>query len=415
MVKMAAKLSFGTAAADTQERINVSRMREERAERTRKFMRKYGIPALLAARPDNTKYLTGIRGAEFMPQLWYVLFFAEHDPVVFAHAGWHRQAPAASPWIKHWRVARAWLGGIGGPQVLQEEGKIFADEIVEELKARGLLGEKLGLLAMDGVAQQALNAAGIKTIDYWPMMLETRAIKTVDEINCLKTVASICEATWHRMWRELRPGMNDTDVSRIAVDELIKAGSDDARPINVWSGPLTFDRGFVRGGRMIETGDLVYAAMCQIGYFGYRSCTYRTFKVGRKPSAKEVDWYKRVLDSLNGIIDAAKPGASTADLAVNFPPSSAWGYKDEAEVLTMEIGHGIGLYGYEFPVINRQWSLKYPQILEAGMTFAVESREGREGEGGVRLENMVVVTETGAEVMDHFPRDEILTAPASSA
>jgi Xaa-Pro aminopeptidase len=134
--------------------------------------------------------------------------------------------------------------------------------------------------------------------------------------------------------------------------------------------------------------------------------------VGRKPSAKETDWYKQVLDRLDGIIDAAKPGASTADLAVNFPPSSTWGYKDEAEVLTMEIGHGIGLYGYELPVINRQWSLKHPQILEAGMTFAVESREGREGEGGVRLENMVVVTETGAEVMDHFPRDEILTAPA---
>jgi Xaa-Pro aminopeptidase len=412
MVKMASKLNFGTAAADTQERINVARMRDERAERARKVMRKYGIPALLVSRPDNTRYLTGIRGAEFMPQLWYVLFFADHDPVVFAHAGWHGQMPAAAPWIKHWRVARAWLGGIGGAEVVQEEGKIFAAEILQELKDRGLAGEKLGLVAMDGVAQQSLNAAGIKTMDFWPMMLEARATKTEDEINCLKTVASICEATWYRLWRELRPGMNDVDVGRIAVDELIKAGSDDARPINVWSGPLTFDRGFVRGGRMIETGDLVYAAMCQIGYFGYKSCTYRTFKVGRKPSAKETDWYKQVLDRLDGIIDAAKPGASTADLAVNFPPSSTWGYKDEAEVLTMEIGHGIGLYGYELPVINRQWSLKHPQILEAGMTFAVESREGREGEGGVRLENMVVVTETGAEVMDHFPRDEILTAPA---
>ncbi|MGD0023011.1 MAG: M24 family metallopeptidase [Xanthobacteraceae bacterium] len=412
MVKMASKLSFGTAAADWQERINVARMRDERAERTRKFMRKYGIPALLAARPDNTRYLTGIRGAEFMPQLWYVLFFAEHDPVVFAHAGWHRQLPAAAPWIKHWRVARAWLAGIGGPEVVREEGKIFADQIVEELKARGLLGEKLGLLAMDGVAQQALSAAGIKTVDYWPMMLETRATKTVDEINCLKTVASICEATWHRIWREMKPGMNDTELSRISVDELIKAGSDEARPIYFMSGPLTFERGFDRPSRMIQTGDLVYAAMCGIGYLGYRSCNYRTFKVGRTPSAKEKDWYKRVLDSLDGIIDAAKPGASTADLAMNFPPASSWGYKDEAEVLTMEIGHGIGISLYEYPVINRQWSLKHPQILQAGMTFAVESREGREGEGGVRLENMVVVTETGAEVMDHFPRDEVLTAPA---
>jgi Xaa-Pro aminopeptidase len=412
MVKMASKLAFGTAAADWQEGINVARMRDERAERARKVMRKYGIPALLATRADNTRYLTGLRGAEFMPQLWYVLFFAEHDPVVFAHAGWYKQLPAVAPWIKHWRVARAWLAGIGGPEVVQEEGKLFAAEILQELKERGLAGEKLGLLAMDGVAQQSLNAAGIKTVDFWPMMLEARATKTVDEINCLKTVASICEATWHRIWRELRPGMSDSELSRIAVDELIKAGSDEARPIYFMSGPLTFERGFDRSGRMIETGDLVYAAMCGIGYLGYRSCNYRTFVVGRKPNDKEKDWYKRVLDSLDGIIDAAKPGVSTAELAMHFPPASAWGYKDEVEVLTMEIGHGIGISLYEYPVINRQWSLKHPQILEAGMTFAVESREGREGEGGVRLENMVVVTENGAEVMDHFPRDEILTAPA---
>lgn len=412
MVKMASKLAWGTATADWQERINVARMRDERAERTRKFMRKNGIPALLAARMDNTRYLTGLRGAEFMPQLWYVLFFAEHDPVVFAHAGWYRQLPAAAPWIKHWRVARAWLAGIGGPEVVQEEGKLFAAEILQELKERGLAGEKLGLLAMDGVAQQFLNAAGIKTMDFWPTMLEARATKTVDEINCLKTVASICEATWHRIWREMRPGMNDTELSRIAVDELLKSGSDDARPIYFMSGPLTFERGFDRPGRMIETGDLVYAAMCGIGYLGYRSCNYRTFIVGRKPNDKEKDWYKRVLDSIDGIIDAAKPGVSTAELAKHFPPASSWGYKDEAEVLTMEIGHGIGISLYEYPVINRQWSLKHPKILEAGMTFAVESREGREGEGGVRLENMVVVTENGAEVLDHFPRDEILTAPA---
>ncbi len=412
MVKMASKLTFGTATSDWQERINVVRMREERAERARTYMRKYGIPAVLAARPDNTRYLTGVRGAEFQPQLWYVLFFAEHDPIVFAHAGWHRQLPTAAPWIKQWRVARAWLGGIGGPEVVQEEGKLFAAEILHELKERGLAGEKLGLLALDGVAQQSLNAAGIKTVDFWPIMLEARATKTADEINCLKTVASICEATWHRIWREMKPGMNDTEISRIACDELIRSGSDDARPIYPMSGPLTFDRGYDRPGRMIQTGDLVYMAMCGIGYLGYRSCNYRTFKVGQKPTQKEKDWYKRVLDSLDAIIDAAKPGVSTADLAVHFPPASSWGYKDESEVLTMEIAHGIGISLYEYPVINRQWSLKHPQILQAGMTFAVESREGREGEGGVRLENMVVVTETGAEVMDHFPREEVLVAPA---
>ena len=162
MVKMTPKLTFGTAMSDWQERINVTRMQAERAERARKIMRKYGIPAVLATRPDNTRYLTGLRGPEFMPQLWYVLFFAEHDPVVFAHAGWHKQMPAEAPWIKHWRLARSWLGGIGGPEVTQEEGKLFAADIHRELKERGLVGEKLGLLAMDGVARECLNELGIQ-------------------------------------------------------------------------------------------------------------------------------------------------------------------------------------------------------------------------------------------------------------
>ncbi|HLC25826.1 MAG TPA: aminopeptidase P family N-terminal domain-containing protein, partial [bacterium] len=226
MVTMAPKLTFGTATADWQERINVIRMREERAERARKVMRKYGIPALLATRTDNTRYLTGLRGPEFMPQLWYVLFFAEHDPVVFAHAGWHKQMPADAPWIKHWKVARAWLGGIGGPEVTQEEAKLFAADIHKELKERGLAGEKLGLLSMDGVARESLNALGINTVDFWPMMLEARATKTVDEINCLKTVAAICEAAWYRIWQEMKPGITDMELTRITVDALYKAGAE---------------------------------------------------------------------------------------------------------------------------------------------------------------------------------------------
>ena len=63
------------------------------------------------------------------------------------------------------------------------------------------------------------------------------------------------------------------------------------------------------------------------------------------------------------------------------------------------------------PIINRLWSFKYPQTFEEGMTIAVESREGETRVGGVRLENMLVVTKNGAEILDCFPRDEILVAP----
>ncbi|MCK4785480.1 MAG: M24 family metallopeptidase, partial [Desulfobacteraceae bacterium] len=121
-------------------------------------------------------------------------------------------------------------------------------------------------------------------------------------------------------------------------------------------------------------------------------------------------------DRINNAIEATKVGNTTADAAKAFDEASRWGYKDEVEVLTIEIGHGIGLMSigspatvnYNQPVINRQWSLKYPQPFEEGMVIAYESAEGEHRVGGVRNESMVVITDTGAEIMEHFPRDEIL-------
>ncbi|MBI4331112.1 MAG: aminopeptidase P family protein [Chloroflexi bacterium] len=412
MVKMADKLTFGNTMADWQERINVARMREERAAKARKIMRKYEIPVFLAASPENVRYLTGLRGTP-TPGTKYVLFFADHDSVMFEEPGWFHQMPDQAPWIKRWRIAHSWAGGAAGLEATREEANIFAAEIFQEVNDRGLTGEKLGLMGVDGFGKAALEKLGLHCMEAKPIILEARAIKTIDEISCEKMVAAIVEAAWYKIWEALRPGIRETDLTKIAADAVYEAGADDLPSNGFLSGPGTFERGFNKTGRIIQTGDLVYGALCtSIKYLGYGDCQYRTFITGRKPNDKEKDWYKKLLERINTIIDAIKPGDTTADAARHFAPASTWGYKDEAEVLSVEIGHGLGIGGgYDHPIINRQWSLKHPQVFEPGMVIAVESMEGERRVGGVRLEDMVVVTETGTEMIDFFPRDEILVAP----
>ncbi|MFC1951913.1 M24 family metallopeptidase [Chloroflexota bacterium] len=407
MVNMSQKPLFGTTAADWQERINMDRMRSERAERARRLMNQQGLAAILAAGSWNCRYLTGVSGPEWTPQLYYTLFFADGASVVFAHAGFINQWPDQAPWIGDWRIARAWLGGACGPDAMQEETKLFAADIYQVLRDRGLVKEKIGITGFDSPARNALAGAGLNLVDATDLMLEARAVKTVDEINCFKIVAAICEAAWYKVWESLKPGIRDVELSRVAMAALQEAGAESMPIVTTFSGPLTFDRGIASTGRIIQTGDLVYLPICSVTYQGYRSCTYRTLITGRKSNDKEKDWYKRLLERIDSVIDAIKPGATTADAAKHFPPASTWGYHDEVELLTMEIGHGIGLGKFEKPIINRQWSLKYPQVFEEGMIMGIESREGEPRVGGVRLENMVLVTKDGAEILDHMPRDTI--------
>jgi Xaa-Pro dipeptidase len=195
------------------------------------------------------------------------------------------------------------------------------------------------------------------------------------------------------------------------MDAMTDAGVEMARA-NIQSGPLGFERAVTYLDRRIEYGDVLHVPLCGTKFMGYPACGYRTFIVGRGPTQVEKDWYQRVMESIDAAIEATRVGKTTADAARAFPPATKWGFKDEAEVLTVEIGHGLGMpvlstatVSYGMPNVNRQWSLKHPQPFEKGMVIAYETLEGQHRVAGVRLEHMVVVTDDGSEVLDHFPRD----------
>lgn len=414
MIQLEGRVPFGAEMTDMYVTIDIARMRRERAARAAAVMRDANVPAILVGGVQNVRYLTGFWWSDYQPQMSYCLSFAEHEPIVYAHAGSFQKMPIAQPWIGETRIGRSWLGGLPGEAATRQEATEWADDIVRELGGRGLLKEPLAVVDFDWIAREALLERGVTIVDGAPLMLAASKIKTIDELNCLKLTAAISTTGFETAARTIAPGVRQSDVERAMKSAMFNVGAEMARS-TVYSGPLAFERGVSGGDRILEHGDTGYMLTCGTAVLGYTCCLYRSYILGRKPNSKEKGWYDALRDRLDAVMAAIKPGASTADVAQHFRPAETWGYGSEAEVLTVEWGHGVGLVSigssftsYNLPAINRQWSMDHPQIIEPGMVIALEALEGEPGVGGARLENMVLVTDTGATLLDSYPRDNFI-------
>nr|MBA3622749.1 M24 family metallopeptidase [Euzebyales bacterium] len=97
------------------------------------------------------------------------------------------------------------------------------------------------------------------------------------------------------------------------------------------------------------------------------------------------------------------------DIASKWPSAKdAWGYDEEDMAAANLWGHGLGLAQYDPPVISRIWSMDHPVNIEPGMVFALETQHGKLHDHGVRLEEMLVVNDTGTEMLSTFSQHEIV-------
>src|SRR3972149_10735099 len=229
MPVFAQPITLGQGNVEWQERISFEKLKSQRAARMREIMRRNNVPALLAAGDSNIRYLTGLIGPEFAVGIWYVLFFAESDPVVFAHAGYIFHYERECSWISHWRLAHSWLNGICGAEARAEEADKFADDIVKELTARGLRDEPLSIIGFDGIAQNALQDKGIQVKGGTDLMLEASARKADEELKCVKMAVAIAETAWYKVVEHLKPGVMDSELSRVGREAITNAGAEIAR------------------------------------------------------------------------------------------------------------------------------------------------------------------------------------------
>jgi Xaa-Pro aminopeptidase len=405
MARLGSKLLFGTEGVDWEERIHFARMREERLSRARAAMKKHEIAACLLCQPDNVRYVTGIAFPTFLPQLDYVLLSAGHEPIYYQRLG---RALKGCPWMKseHFRLALTkWRGYAGGQEVTRALGKKFAADIKSTLKEKGLEKERLGMDGFDEPARQALREVGIEIVEVMPVMLEARAVKTKDEIHCLKMAAAIVDVAWQAVYECIKPGIRDREIEAVAHEALLKAGAESIGFVPVTSGAPARSTD-----KRVQVGDVVTIDFVGITYMGYTTCYYRSFVVGRRPTDKEKDMHKKCYERIYKVIEAIKPGATTADAAEHFAPAGSYGHPSEEYMVGHDLGHGLGLSLYEYPVIERLYSFQYPQTFEKGMVVAIEAQEDDPGVGLIKLEEMVVVGEAGAEVYTRMPIEDIIIA-----
>jgi Xaa-Pro dipeptidase len=332
------------------------------------------------------------------------------EPVLFEQGDIGTQINRHCPWLPrdNVRYAYSWIKGAVGGAARQQVTK-FTNAILEEMKKYGVDKAPLGVDFIDINMINAFNEVGIKWTDGMSPMVEARAIKNEDELEVMRIVAAICDACHTAISHFMKAGMQEHQITSFAMNFLYNIpGIEDVEDIIVSSGPNSWPNWRHFSDRIIQPGDLVIIDMAAVTWNGYKSCMYRTYCVGKKPTDEQKKYYQIAYDWLYRAIDKVRPGATTKDIAEVWPSAQeAWGYKEEDQAAANLWGHGLGLAQYDTPVVSRIYSLDYPVEIQPGMSFALETQHGKPLEWGVRLEEMLVVTDKGPEVTTQFPIEEI--------
>jgi Xaa-Pro aminopeptidase len=160
---------------------------------------------------------------------------------------------------------------------------------------------------------------------------------------------------------------------------------------------------------VLRPGDPAYFDIVH-SYMGYRTCYYRTFAVG-SASPGLIDAYKRCRDYLDAAINMIRPGVTTADVVKLWPKAQEFGFPNEESCFALQYGHGVGLMVWEKPVFSRMTSLDHPEVIQEGMVFALETFwPASDGWSAARIEEQLVVTKNGCDVITRFPAEELIVA-----
>jgi Xaa-Pro aminopeptidase len=402
--------TFGLMAVDWEERVDFERLRRDRLNRIKAALKKSELGSLLCFDMNNIRYITATHiGTWAMDKLVrFSLLPQDDEPILWDFGSAARHHQIYCPWLgERSRAGISTLRGATHPGSGMAED--VAKKIKLELEKRKLANEPVGVDVIELPVLFALQAQGIKVVDGQQLMHEVRKIKTQDEITLLNCATMMVDAAYDELYRFMKPGVKENECVGVVSKVLYDLGSEHVEGVNAISGERCSPHPHVYTDRVLRPGDPAFFDILH-SYNGYRTCYYRTFAVGSASPAM-VDAYKRSRDYMDAAISIVKPGITTADVVKLWPKAEEFGFANEEAAFALQYGHGVGLSIWEKPIFSRLVSLDHPEVIEEGMVFALETYwPATDGWSAARLEEEVVVTKDGCEVITRFPSEKLLVA-----
>ena len=382
--------------------INVERMYEYRRERLREQLRLHDADFCILLNPISLRYAVDYRS---------YLLFQSHIPTVYLFLP--QQGPTVAygcyydvPQIDEFRPGRPQAFFEGGTNI-DLAARDLADDVVAYLDELGSSKRRVAIEYVNPSVTQALEARGVEVIDGVRIAEQARVIKSEDEIACMRWAVAVGQHGAGMMRQALRPGVSELQLwgllnyTNVANDgdwhegRMLASGS----RINPWLQEAS--------SRCIESGDLVGFDTDMVGPFGYFVDLSRTFHCGpARPTRRQKQIYRMAVDEIEHNLQLVRPGMTLLEMQRQAYPVPEE-CRDNAYPCIM---HAVGMCD-EYPQARPLFRGEnhYDCELQVGMVVCIESYMGPLGErDGVKLEQQVLITDDGYELLTDFPYEENL-------
>jgi Xaa-Pro aminopeptidase len=405
--------SPGSMTVDWEERVDPDRLRTYRLSRAKAALSASDVGALLLFDFNNIRYVTSTHIGEWARDKMtrFALLTRGGEPHLWDFGSAAKHHRLSCPWLPPENIRGGMIGLRGA---VAPEAGLFAGaarEIAEILRAEGVADMPIGIDIVEPPMLAALQDEGVAVRDGQQTMLDAREVKSQDEIMLLNTACAMVDGAYQLIAEQLKPGIRESQLVANVTKLLFDMGSEHVDNINAVSGERCSPHPHVFSDRLIRPGDQAFFDIIQT-FVGYKTCYYRTFVVGTASDAQR-DAYKQAREWIDASIELMRPGVTTDQVARVWPKAEEFGFESEMECFGLQFGHSVGLFLHERPIISRLNSLDHPVELKEGMVIALETYcPAKDGYSAARIEEEVVITADGPQVITRFPSQELFVANA---